>query len=68
MVESTLRRENSDSARNFGRLTCTFRLVRLPNQLARFSEVNDFLQVGKARKGFREQDLKGDSSAGVVDF
>src|ERR1035438_6241886 len=38
MIESALRRENSDSVRNFGRLTCTFRVARLPSQPVRYLE------------------------------
>ena len=37
MAESALRRENSDSARNFGKLNCTFRVARAASQPVRFT-------------------------------
>jgi serpin B len=37
--------EKSDSVRNFGRLTCTFRVARLPSQPVRFSGVSEALSI-----------------------
>ena len=40
MIESAFASENSDSPRDFGRLTCTFRMERFLSQAVRFSDVS----------------------------